>query len=51
MKRSLNKEAALMRCAGVDPDEENVERQFRQSIGLHNIDSQWTVLHDIIPCL
>jgi ketosteroid isomerase-like protein len=37
---------ALMRCAGTEPDGEKVELQFRLTIGLHQIDSQWTVVHE-----
>lgn len=38
--------AAIMRCAGQEPDGKNVELDFRLTIGLRNVDGQWMVTHE-----
>jgi uncharacterized protein (TIGR02246 family) len=38
--------AALMRCAGTEVSGEDIELDFRLTIGLRKIDDQWIVLHE-----
>jgi uncharacterized protein (TIGR02246 family) len=38
--------AALMRCAGTEPSGENIELDFRLTIGLRKINGQWTITHE-----
>ena len=38
--------AALMRCAGTEVNGEDIELDFRLTIGLRKIDNQWIVLHE-----
>ena len=37
---------ALMRCAGTEADGQAIELDFRLTIGLRKIDSQWVVMHE-----
>jgi uncharacterized protein (TIGR02246 family) len=37
---------ALMRCAGTEPNGENIELDFRLTIGLRKINGQWTITHE-----
>jgi ketosteroid isomerase-like protein len=37
---------ALMRCAGTEADGQAIELDFRLTIGLRRIDSQWVVVHE-----
>lgn len=37
---------ALMRCAGREVNGEDVELDFRLTIGLRKIDNQWMVMHE-----
>jgi ketosteroid isomerase-like protein len=37
---------ALMRCAGVKANAEREELEFRLTIGLRKIGSQWIVIHE-----
>ena len=37
---------ALMRCAGTEVNGENIELDFRLTIGLRKIDDQWIVMHE-----
>ena len=37
---------ALMRCAGTEVSGEDIELDFRLTIGLRKIDSQWIVMHE-----
>jgi len=37
---------AVMRCAGTEANGDNVELDFRLTIGLRKIDGQWVVLHE-----
>ena len=37
---------ALMRCAGTEADGQAIELDFRLTIGLRKIDSQWVVIHE-----
>jgi ketosteroid isomerase-like protein len=38
--------AALMRCAGVEPSGEDIELDFRLTVGLRKIHGQWIVTHE-----
>jgi ketosteroid isomerase-like protein len=38
--------AAIMRCAGTEANGENVEFDFRLTVGLRKIDDQWIVVHE-----
>ena len=38
--------AAVMRCAGEEPGGENLDLEFRLTVGLQNINGQWTVMHE-----
>jgi uncharacterized protein (TIGR02246 family) len=38
--------AAVMRCAGTEANGENIELDFRLTIGLCKIDDQWIVTHE-----
>jgi ketosteroid isomerase-like protein len=38
--------AALMRCAGTEVNGEDIELDFRLTIGFRKIDNQWIVLHE-----
>jgi ketosteroid isomerase-like protein len=38
--------AAIMRCAGKEGGAENVELNFRLTVGLRKIADQWVVLHE-----
>ena len=38
--------AVLMRCAGTERGGENIELDFRLTVGLRKIDGQWTVAHE-----
>jgi ketosteroid isomerase-like protein len=38
--------AALMHCAGTEADGQAIELDFRLTIGLRKIDSQWVVMHE-----
>jgi ketosteroid isomerase-like protein len=38
--------AALMRCAGTETNGENIELDFRLTIGLRKIDDAWIVTHE-----
>jgi uncharacterized protein (TIGR02246 family) len=37
---------ALMRCAGTEVNGEDIELDFRLTIGLRKIDNQWMVMHE-----
>jgi len=37
---------ALMRCAGTEGKGEDIELDFRLTIGLRKIDNQWIVMHE-----
>jgi ketosteroid isomerase-like protein len=37
---------ALMRCAGTEGNGEDIELDFRLTIGLRKINNQWIVLHE-----
>ena len=37
---------ALMRCAGTEANGEDIELDFRLTIGLRKIDNQWIVVHE-----
>jgi ketosteroid isomerase-like protein len=37
---------ALMRCAGTEVNGEDIELDFRLTIGLRKIDNRWIVLHE-----
>ena len=38
--------AAVMRCAGEEPSGENIDLEFRLTVGLRKINGQWTVTHE-----
>jgi ketosteroid isomerase-like protein len=38
--------AALMRCSGIEKNGERIELEFRLTIGLRKIGSQWTFVHE-----
>jgi uncharacterized protein (TIGR02246 family) len=38
--------AALMRCAGTEANGENIELDFRLTIGLRKIDDAWIITHE-----
>ena len=38
--------AALMRCAGTEPNGHKIDLEFRLTIGLHKIGDQWIVTHE-----
>ena len=38
--------AALMRCSGTEANGDNIELDFRLTIGLRKIDDQWLVTHE-----
>jgi len=38
--------AALMRCAGTEPNAEKIDLEFRLTIGLRKISGQWLVTHE-----
>ena len=38
--------AAVMRCAGEEASGENLDLEFRLTVGLRNINGQWTVMHE-----
>jgi uncharacterized protein (TIGR02246 family) len=38
--------AAVMRCAGEEPSGENIDLEFRLTVGLRKINGQWTVMHE-----
>ena len=38
--------AAVMRCAGEEPSGESLDLEFRLTVGLRNINGQWTVMHE-----
>ena len=38
--------AAVMRCSGREKSGEDIDLEFRLTIGLRKIDSQWTVMHE-----
>lgn len=38
--------AAVMRCAGTEASGEDIELDFRLTVGLQKLDGQWTVLHE-----
>jgi len=38
--------AALMRCAGTEPNHERIELEFRLTIGLCKIGGQWLITHE-----
>jgi ketosteroid isomerase-like protein len=35
-----------MRCAGTEPNGEKIDLEFRLTIGLRKISSQWLVTHE-----
>jgi ketosteroid isomerase-like protein len=37
---------ALMRCAGREVSGQDIELDFRLTIGLRKIDNQWVVVHE-----
>lgn len=37
---------AAMRCAGTEVNGENVDLDFRLTIGLRKIDGRWLIVHD-----
>jgi uncharacterized protein (TIGR02246 family) len=37
---------AVMRCAGTEANGDDIELDFRLTIGLRKIDDQWTVMHE-----
>jgi uncharacterized protein (TIGR02246 family) len=37
---------AVMRCAGTEANGDEIELDFRLTIGLRKIDDQWTVMHE-----
>lgn len=37
---------AVMRCAGAEPDGEDVELDFRLTIGLRKTGNEWTIIHE-----
>jgi uncharacterized protein (TIGR02246 family) len=37
---------AVMHCAGTEVNGEDIELDFRLTIGLRKIDNQWTVMHE-----
>ena len=38
--------AAVMRCAGRQPDGAHLELDFRLTIGLRNVDGHWVITHE-----
>ena len=38
--------AALMRCTGTELNGDDIELDFRLTVGLRKIDNQWTVMHE-----
>jgi len=38
--------AAVMRCAGRERSGENIELDFRLTVGLRKMDGRWTVMHE-----
>jgi ketosteroid isomerase-like protein len=38
--------AAVMRCAGAEPGGEDIDLDFRLTIGLRKIGGQWTIVHE-----
>jgi uncharacterized protein (TIGR02246 family) len=38
--------AALMRCAGTETNGDKTELDFRLTVGLRKIDSEWVVMHE-----
>ena len=38
--------AAVMRCSGTETSGEDIDLEFRLTVGLRRIDSQWTVVHE-----
>ncbi|MGI0023930.1 MAG: YybH family protein [Nitrososphaera sp.] len=36
----------VMRCAGTEPNGDDIELDFRLTIGLRNIDNRWIVMHE-----
>ncbi len=37
---------ALMKCSGTEKSGENIQLDFRLTVGLRKIDDQWTVMHE-----
>jgi uncharacterized protein (TIGR02246 family) len=38
--------AAVMRCSGTETNGEDIELEFRLTVGLRKIDDQWMVMHE-----
>ena len=38
--------AAVMRCSGTETSGEDIDLEFRLTVGLRRIDNQWTVVHE-----
>ena len=38
--------AAVMRCSGKETSGEDIDLEFRLTVGLRRIDGQWTVMHE-----
>jgi uncharacterized protein (TIGR02246 family) len=38
--------AAVMRCSGKETSGENIDLEFRLTVGLRRIDGAWTVMHE-----